>query len=300
MYPFEGRAYPYENSEYMGGPWWEDEGQPSFPPQALRIGGQSSQHVGQSPVGKLKRKTPAPSPKIQPSETTLGPNSIQASGTTALTNSKGGTTTAAKVGDKKQCLSLQKNVVGVNSVGMVDASCVGKNKWHAEWRAVLLRWLDLSKAEFDDQDVHDWEGAVVDMNSKWEYRGAVPAKVEESLKKHARTILKSERHRLKSSWITNGSNADEPSPEWMNSDTWQRLLALFTSEEGKAKSAQMSYARNKVKKVSCLGRGGQAQADVDKVSLQFLLCLVGGCPSSLSMLLVYCVTMLMHTVRLSG
>ena len=96
------------------------------------------------------------------------------------------------------------------------------------------------------------------MNSKWEYRGPVKPKIEESLKKAARTILKSERHRLKESWTKNGCKEDDLPPEWMDGEAWKRLVGLFNSEEGKAKSELMTKARKGIKTVSTMGRGGAA------------------------------------------
>lgn len=172
---------------------------------------------------------------------------------------------AVKVGKQankaQRTEALPKMVVEVNDMGFVDNASSGKNAWHRDWRGLIFCWLDLSKVRWEDQDLGDIATAMADMNARWEYKGSNP-RVQESLERYGRVIIKTERHKLKKKWEerTSDQNAFPPEGCLMSPEQWGRLVEVFEGEIGKVKSEQMVDARSSVKVANPYGRIGAAGA----------------------------------------
>ncbi len=152
-----------------------------------------------------------------------------------------------------------KGKVGVTEKGLIDTTCEGKNRWHADFKAEVLRWLDISVIAFAHQHPADWASVLENVNSRWEYVGSngqgVSSKCLERLGAH---VLKAERHRLHAAWQKAGSNPRDKPPPSVQSGQWARLVTHFQSDAAQVKSEQMSLARAKVKNVNTTGRKGMA------------------------------------------
>lgn len=152
----------------------------------------------------------------------------------------------------------KKGLVEIGSTRWVNSGCAGKNRWMADLKGEVLRWLDLSVVNFLQQHPGDWQAVVENLAKKWEYVGHPEGVAPECLASHAKTILKNERWRLHVLFRDGGEDPRMPAPPVTDPLQWSKLVHHFLSDSGKNKSSLMAAARGNVQNLNFTGRKGNA------------------------------------------
>lgn len=154
--------------------------------------------------------------------------------------------------------SKKKGVVDITPNRWVKSTCAGKNRWLADLKGEVLRWLDLSIVSFAHQHPGDWQQVVDNVGAKWTYVGHAEGVDVACLQSHAKVILKNERWRLHVVFQNGGENPRMPAPPLTDPTQWSKLVHHFLSVSGKNKSEKMTYARGNVQNPNLTGRKGNA------------------------------------------
>lgn len=151
-----------------------------------------------------------------------------------------------------------KGVVEVTKRRWITSACKGKNRWFADLKSEVLRWLDISVISFAQQHCADWETVLKILSAKWEYVGHPDGVDEQCVEGFAKVILKQERWKLHALWKKGGSQPRMAAPPLTDPVQWSKLVHHFMSDAGRTKSANMTIARSNVENPNFTGRKGCA------------------------------------------
>ncbi|CAM6122801.1 unnamed protein product [Calypogeia fissa] len=78
-----------------------------------------------------------------------------------------------------------KQVVELNEKQFVKAGCPGKNKWYADLKGEVSRWLNVSVTDFSGQEPGDWKMVVDNVAAKCDYVDSANCSAEGKAKSEA-------------------------------------------------------------------------------------------------------------------
>ena len=91
-----------------------------------------------------------------------------------------------------------KSKVSMTDKGLIDATRSGKDRWYADLKVEVLRFMDISIIAFNNQHPSDWAVVINSLNAKWEYVGNDGNGVDDvCVERFAMKTLKIKRHRLR-------------------------------------------------------------------------------------------------------
>lgn len=172
---------------------------------------------------------------------------------------------------------MKKGIVEINDIGWVVAKCPGRQRWLADMREGVQRWLDVSISKFAMQHRTDWQNVIDGLAAKWEYVGNPDGIAVECLERHAGNIIKNDRYKLHDIWKKGKCDPRMPAPSICDPTQWSKLIRNFQSEAFKKSAAQATIAREHVQTPNYMGRAGNASIKaklVRRLNLIFYLKLV--------------------------
>jgi hypothetical protein len=124
--------------------------------------------------------------------------------------------------------------------GEVDPGCSGKNAWDLAVRNFVPKVLDLSIVDWSKHKPHTLQKLRDLLDNEFEYIG-FPLSMS-AFRTTVTKFMKSERHRLKVRWLSSKDRENSKAPVHIDPDQWKRLIAYWSTDSQKEKSAKMVVA----------------------------------------------------------
>jgi hypothetical protein len=148
----------------------------------------------------------------------------------------------------------------VRAGGGIDGGCEGKNAFDEALRSLVPRILDVSVLKWKLQHPGSVEKLRSAIDNEFEYLGHSLSDL--GFKNAVKRQMKTERAKMKG-WFMSGKTQCHV---FIEPDQWKRLCEYWSAPETEQKAQMMAKARNQVKNMLNVGRGGKAAKEALLVS----------------------------------
>jgi hypothetical protein len=160
----------------------------------------------------------------------------------------------------RRCGGQKPHTLRVKAGGGIDGGCEGKNAFDEALRSLVPRILDVSVFKWKLQHPGSVEKLRAAIDNEFEYLGHSLSDI--GFKNAVKRQMKTERAKMKG-WFMSGKTQCHV---FIEPDQWKRLCEYWSAPEIEQKAQMMAKARNQVKNMLNVGRGGKAAKEALLVS----------------------------------